>query len=162
MTEGNPAGPDVYPLDAPGAYSGILIRRSLAFIADISIVVGLFLVGGLLLLILGTLTLGILWPNFDILMFVLFFAYFTATLGGRYSATPGMRWQEIEMRTWEGRRPGYIQVFLQTLAFYVSLVATPLVLLVPLFNKRRRCLHDFICGTVMVRTRSADTARPLN
>ena len=28
---------------------------------------------------------------------------------------------------------------------------TPLVLLVPLFNERRRCLHDYLCGTVFVR-----------
>ena len=68
------------------------------------------------------------------------------------SATPGMRWQGIELRTWDGRRPGYIQGALQTILFYVTTAAiTPLVLLVPFFNERRRCLHDYFCGTVFVR-----------
>jgi uncharacterized RDD family membrane protein YckC len=35
--------------------------------------------------------------------------------------------------------------------FWISVsMITPLVLLVCLFNERRRCLHDFLVGTVVI------------
>ena len=134
-----------------GAFDGIIIARCLAFIADLAVILVLLVTASILFGILGVLTFGLLWPG-AALTPLLIVAYFTLTLGGRNSATPGMRWQGIELRAWNGNRPGYLQAFLQTLLFYVTVtVGTALVLLVPFFNRRRRCLHDYLCGTVFVR-----------
>ncbi|MDR3499973.1 MAG: RDD family protein [Parvibaculum sp.] len=134
-----------------GAFDGVVFARSVAYIADLVLISFLILVATIVFGILGILTLGLLWPG-AALSPLIGLAYFTLSLGGPNSATPGMRWQGIELRTWDGRRPGYLQGALQTLLFYVSVtVGTLLVLLVPFFNTRRRCLHDYLCGTVVIR-----------
>ena len=134
-----------------GAFDGVIAARCFAFLADLLVVCVLLLAASALLAILGILTFGLLWPGAALTPLIAL-AYFTLSLGGRHSATPGMRWQGIELRTWDGRRPGYLQGALQTLLFYVTVsVTTVFVLLVPCFNERRRCLHDYLCGTVFVR-----------
>jgi uncharacterized RDD family membrane protein YckC len=56
------------------------------------------------------------------------------------------------VRSWTGGRPSYLQAFVQTAIFYVTVGATAsLVLLFVLFSERRRTLHDFLAGTVAVR-----------
>jgi uncharacterized RDD family membrane protein YckC len=83
-------------------------------------------------------------------------AYHTWLIGGPSSATVGMQIMGVEVRTWDGRRPGYVQAALQTVVFYTSVALTSwLILLVALFNPRRRCLHDFLCGTIVIRSRPA-------
>jgi|TARA_R110002072_G_scaffold170572_3_gene324301 uncharacterized RDD family membrane protein YckC len=141
------------PVDNPEAFKGLLRSRVLAFLADFAAIVVLLFAASILFGILGILSLGVLWPGFGLITPVLFFAYFTITLGGSRSATPGMQWQGIEMRTWDGFRPGYVQAFVQTLLFYIT--ATPLfglLLVVAFFNRRKRFLHDFLSGSVFVRT----------
>jgi uncharacterized RDD family membrane protein YckC len=144
------------PRDNPNAFAGLLRSRVFAFLADM-LIIGVLLFGaGVLFGILGILSFGLLWPGFGVIVPLLFFAYFTLTLGGLRSATPGMQWQGIEMRTWEGRKPGYVQAFVQTFLFYV--LATPLLglsLLVALFNVRKRCLHDYFSGSLFVRVAAA-------
>lgn len=135
-----------------GAFEGIIWARSLAFIADLLIITVLLLATTIVFMVLGTLTFGLLWPGVS-LSPVIALAYFTLTLGGPNSATPGMRWQGIELRTWDGKRPGYVQAALQTVLFYVTVpLGTVLLLIVPFLNARRRCLHDYLCGTVFVRS----------
>jgi uncharacterized RDD family membrane protein YckC len=80
-------------------------------------------------------------------------AYHTLLLSGRRSATFGMRCFDLELRSVTGGRPGFLQALLQTALFYVTVAMTcSLILLAALFNRRRRTLHDFLAGTVMVRT----------
>lgn len=135
-----------------GAFEGVVFARSLAFIADVAVITVLVFAATIVFAILGILTFGLLWPG-AALSPLIGLAYFTLNLGGPHSATPGMRWQGIELRTWDGRRPGYVQALLQTVLFYVTVtVGTVLILLVPFFNGRRRCLHDYLCGTVVVRS----------
>jgi len=139
-----------------GSFDGIIWSRSLAFIADIIIISIVLLAATIALSVLSVLTFGLLSPLFALLwLFPL--AYFTITLGGPESATPGMRWQGIELRTWNGNRPGYVQAAIQTILFYV-VTFTVLLLLVPFFNYRRRCLHDYLCGTVFVRKQTIHPA----
>lgn len=133
------------------AFDGIITARALAYIADIAVLLVIFLAATVIFGILGVLTFGLLWPG-AALSPLITLAYFTLTLGGPHSATPGMRWQGIELRTWDGRRPGYIQAAVQTILFYITVgVSWAIVLIVPFFNERRRGLHDFLCGTVVVR-----------
>lgn len=151
------AGGAPNPANNPQAFKGLLRSRVLAFIADLAAITVLLFAASILFGILGVLSLGVLWPGFGLIAPVMFFAYFTMTLGGARSATPGMQWQGIEMRTWDGYRPGYVQAFVQTLLFYIT--ATPLFglsLAVALFNKRKRCLHDYLSGAVFVRTSAVE------
>lgn len=146
---GNAASQDTFWPDS--AFDGIIIKRCLAFLADLAVVLILLVLATAAFGVLGIISFGLLWPG-AALTPLLVLAYFTFSMGGRHSATPGMRWQGIELRAWNGNRPGYVQAFLQTILFYVSVtVGTALVLLVPFFNRRRRCLHDYLCGTVFVR-----------
>ncbi len=87
-----------------GTLDGIVLARCLAFLADLLIVSILIVLASIFFGFLGILTFGLLWPG-AALTPLIGLAYFTFTLGGRYSATPGMRWQGIELRTWNGRRP---------------------------------------------------------
>lgn len=134
-----------------GAFNGVITARALAYIADLAVLPVIFLAAAIIFGILGVLTFGLLWPG-AALSPLITLAYFTLSLGGPHSATPGMRWQGIELRTWDGRRPGYIQAAIQTILFYITVgVSWAIVLIVPFFNERRRGLHDFLCGTVVVR-----------
>ncbi len=49
-------------------------------------------------------------------------------------------------------RPGFLQALAHAALFYLTVGATgSLVLLVALFNRRKRTLHDLLAGTLMVR-----------
>ena len=68
------------------------------------------------------------------------------------AATPGQRLFDLEVRSWTGGRLEYSQAFLNTVLFYTSVLLTAwLILAVTLFNDRRRALHDFLAGTLVVR-----------
>ena len=90
--------------------------------------------------------------------------YYGAPLGGPRSATVGMRVMDLEMRTWYGA-PGYFVLGARhAVLFWVSIsFLTPLIVLVGLFNDRRRLLHDIVLGTVVInslgRTQAAQPAR---
>jgi len=144
------AGGTPDPITHPDAYRGILAARVFAFFADMAILFIVFIAVSILSGILGLFTFGLL--NFGgLLLPIVFFAYFTITLGAEDSATPGMKWQGIEMRTWKGTRPSYLQAFIHTVLFYVTgAVSFLLYILVPIFNARRRCLHDYLSGSVFV------------
>ena len=146
------AGGKTFDAWPAGAFNGIIWARSLAFLADLAVILIAALAATVVFGILGALTFGLLWPGISLTPLIAL-AYFTFTLGGPQSATPGMRWQGIELRTWDNRRPGYVQAALQTILFYVTVpLGSLLLLIVPFLNYRRRCLHDYLCGTVFVRT----------
>lgn len=150
LVRSSPAGMDGQDWPA-GAFEGVIFARAIAFVADILIISILVFAATIVFGILGILTFGLLWPG-AALSPLIGLAYFTLSLGGPHSATPGMRWQGIELRTWDGRRPGYVQAAVQTSLFYVTVaVGTLLILVVPFFNGHRRCLHDYLCGTVVIR-----------
>ena len=146
------AGGKTFDAWPASAFDGIIWARSLAFLADLTVILIAALAATIVFGILGALTFGLLWPGISLTPLIAL-AYFTFTLGGPQSATPGMRWQGIELRTWDNQRPGYVQAAVQTIFFYVTVPGSSfLLLLVPFFNYRRRCLHDYLCGTVFVRT----------
>ena len=143
------APPD--PLDDPDLYDGVVWRRVAAYLLD---VMAIAILGFLTWLVLGTLTVlsfGLLLPVKVVALVLLPVAYHTV-FTGRNGATPGMQFFDLEVRTWIGTRPDYVQAFLMTVLFYTTTALTAwLVLVVALFNDRRRTLHDFMAGTVVVR-----------
>jgi uncharacterized RDD family membrane protein YckC len=62
-----------------------------------------------------------------------------------------MRVMDLEMRTWYGAQSYFVLGAVHAVLFWISVsFLSPLVLLVGLFNKRRRLLHDVVLGTVVI------------
>jgi len=138
----------------PELFRGVLTRRAIAFFIDLFVLAVPVILACLFILVFGIVTLGLglalfwlLWPATVIWSLV----YYGATLGGPNSATIGMRVMDLELRTWYGA-PGYFVLgAVHGLCFWISVsVLSPLVLLLGLFNSRRRLLHDILLGTVVI------------
>ncbi len=146
------------PVANPELFDGVLARRVVAFLIDFVILalpvvfVSMFIfVVGIVTFGLGFLFYGLLWPA----MVLWALAYYGVTLGSPASATIGMRIMDIEMRTWYGSPAYFVLGAVHAIVFWITVSAlTPLVLLVPLFNDRRRCLHDMLVGTVLINNES--------
>ncbi|CUX23758.1 RDD family protein [compost metagenome] len=136
------------------AYSGVLSRRVFAFVIDYAIVLLLCIPAAVIVFFLGVITLGLgffLYPALFVIVAVL---YFGMTLGGPSQATPGMRAMGIAMARMDGRRIDFLLSTVHIVLFWViNSVLTPLILLAGLFTERSRLVHDFLLGTVIVRTR---------
>jgi uncharacterized RDD family membrane protein YckC len=141
------------PAVHPERYEGVRTRRILAFLIDFAVILSLMLVAYLVILIAGIFTLGLLWILLPAVWPALAILYAVMTVGGPHSATPGMRFTGVELRTVRGERPDYGLALLHVLGFWFSVAfLTPFVLLVALFNERKQLLHDLVLGTVAVRS----------
>ena len=62
-----------------------------------------------------------------------------------------MRTMGLEIRTWYGAPAYFLLGAVHAIVYWVSVsVLTPFILLVGLFNARRRLLHDMLVGTVLI------------
>ena len=156
------------PYSEPDLFRNVLMRRVIAFIIDVIVLAVPVVLAILFIAVFGLLTLGLGWALFWLvspLSVIWALVYYGSTLGGPYSATIGMRLMDLELRTWYGA-PGYFVLgAMHAVCFWISVsVLSPLVLLIGPFNARRRLLHDFVLGTVIisssVRTQVAQPARP--
>src|SRR5471030_1785104 len=155
------------PMLQPELFRGVLTRRFFAFLIDLVVLSIPVILACLFIAVFGMVTLGLGWALFWLVSpasVIWALVYYGASLGGPHSATVGMRMMDLQMRTWYGA-PGYFVLgAMHAVAFWVSVsFLTPLVLLVGLFNGRRRLLHDIVLGTVVinssVRTQVAQPAR---
>lgn len=147
--------PDAFdPATQPEYFEGVLSRRVFAFFIDAMLIIGPIVGLAVFIFMFGIVTLSLGWMLFPILgpaLVVWALAYNAMTLGSPASATIGMRLMDIEMRLWYGAPAYSLLGAVHIVLFWVSVSAlTPLVLLVALFNGRRRLLHDFLLGTVVV------------
>src|ERR1700694_934362 len=151
----------------PELFRGVLMRRMFAFLIDLVVLSIPVILACLFIALFGVVTLGLGWALFWLVSpasVIWALIYYGATLGGAHSATLGMRVMDLELRTWYGT-PGYFVLgAMHAVLFWISIsFLTPLVLLVGLFNGRRRLLHDIVLGTVVinssVRTEVAQPAR---
>ena len=141
------------PAAFPEIYQGVLWRRVMAYLVDLLCIGMIAIVAMLVFAVLWLVSFGLLGPVLWFLSGLIPLAYHTLLLSGRRSATYGMRLFDLELRSVSGERPSFLQALIQTALFYISVGMTcSLILLVALFNRRRRTLHDFLAGTVMVRT----------
>ncbi len=137
------------PVTQPELFDGILSKRIVAFIIDAVLIVMLMIPAALMIFILGIVTLGIAWLLFPALFAIVALGYCALTLGGRASATPGMRFVGVEMRTWNGQKMFALLAVMHALIFWFSVgILTPFILLVGLFTRRRQLLHDLLLGVV--------------
>jgi len=140
------------PAVHPERYDGVRTRRIFAFLIDAALILFLMVAAYIVIAVVGIFTLGLLWFLLPAVWPVVAILYSVMTLGGRYSATPGMRFTGIEIRTTGGGRMDYGLALLHGLLFWASIaILTPLVLLVALFTERKQLLHDLIIGTAAVR-----------
>ncbi len=138
-------------LDRPEHFESLGRRRVFAFLLDVCFMGMIGWALAFVLVMLSFVSFGLLSPLWAITGIVPL-AYHTLTIGGRHGATWGMRLLDVEMRSWNGGRPDYIQAALTTIVFYVTMgFSALLVMLVALLNRRRRLLHDLLCGVVAVR-----------
>jgi uncharacterized RDD family membrane protein YckC len=154
------------PATNPELFEGVPARRVVAFVIDFIILSLPVLFLSMFIFVIGIVTLGLgfllyflLWPG----MVIWALAYYGLTLGGPHSATVGMRIMDLEMRTWYGAPAYALLGAVHAIVFWISVAAlTPLVLLVPFFNERRRCLHDILVGTVVINNETrASALRPI-
>lgn len=138
-------------LDRPEHFYSLGRRRAFAYLIDLLFIGVVCWVVSFVLAMLSIVSFGLLSPLWALLGIVPF-TYHTLTIGGRHAATWGMRLFDVEMRSWNGGRPDYVQAALTTIVFYVSMGMTGgLVVLLGVLNRRRRLLHDLLCGVIAVR-----------
>ena len=142
------------PWTQPELFRGVATRRVFAFLIDLVVIAVPVILGYLFIAVFGLVTLGLGWALFWLAWpatVIWAVVYYGATLGGPHSATLGMRVMDLELRTWYGA-PGYfILGAMHAVLFWISVsFLSPLVLLVGLFNGRRRLLHDIVLGTVVI------------
>ena len=132
----------------------MLTRRFFAFLIDLVVLSIPVVLACLFIAVFGVVTLGLGWALFWLVSpasIIWALVYFGSSLGGPHSATLGMRVMDLEMRTWYGAPAYFVLGAMHAVLFWVSVsFFTPLVVLVGLFNGRRRLLHDILLGTVVV------------
>jgi uncharacterized RDD family membrane protein YckC len=142
------------PAANPELFEGVLARRCIAFLIDVTIITVPVIFAAIFILIVGLITLGLGWALFWLLSpgaVIWAIAYYGMTFGSAASATIGMRVMDIEMRTWYGAPCYFVLGAVHAIVYWVTMsFLTPLVLLVAFFNHRRRLLHDILVGTVVI------------
>jgi len=135
------AGTDVYLDPDPARLRGLLWRRAFAYGLDVWLIA-----------IVSWLVALVAWPLWPAVFTLIPLAYHSLQIGGPRSATFGQRLFAVEVRRLDGGRPSLLQALVQTVLFYVTvMMLTPLVLLVAVFNRRKRALHDILAGTLTLR-----------
>lgn len=146
------------PVAHPELFEGVLARRLLAFVIDLIIIVIPVVLAGLFMAAATIATLGLavvffafLSPLYWPLIVIWALCYYGYTFGSPASATIGMRIMDLEMRTWYGA-PAYLVLgAVHAIVYWLTIsFLTPLILLVGIFNSRKRLLHDMIVGTVVI------------
>jgi uncharacterized RDD family membrane protein YckC len=139
------------PLAARYLYDGLLWRRACGYLIDVLVFGALVLAAVFAASLLTIVSIGLLLPPLIVVLMLFPLAYHTLFLAYR-GQTPGMVVMDVEIRSWNGRRPDRLQAFVQTAVFYLSVALTSwLILVVALFTDRNRVLHDFPANTLAVR-----------
>lgn len=146
------------PVANPELFEGVLARRCIAFVIDVVIIAIPVVFAAAFIFIVGLLTLGLGWLLYWLLspaavIWAIF--YYGLTFGSPASATIGMRVMDLEMRTWYGAPAYFVLGAVHAIVYWITIsFLTPLILLVALFNQRRRLLHDMLVGTIVINSRA--------
>lgn len=164
---GAPAGGDAYAFDpfvTPELYSGVLTKRCLGFLIDVVIISLPVVLATIFIAVFGVVTFGLGWGLFWLVSpasAIWAVVYYGLSLGGPHSATVGMRLFGVQMRTLTGEPGTFVLGTAHAILFWVSVsLLTPFVMLVALFNGRRRLLHDLVLGTAVVNAHVANALAP--
>ena len=140
------------PAVRPELFAGLLRRRIAAYLVDALCIGAIMAAVWLVFLLVTLLSLGRFTPSVWFLFGLVPLAYHTLLVGGPHAATFGMRAFNLTLRSVNGERPGLLQALAHAALFYLTVGMTcSLILLVALFNRRKRTVHDFLAGAVMIR-----------
>lgn len=132
----------------PVLLDGVISRRTVAFLIDAFILSCLIPVFWMI----GIMSFGLLIPAIVIVLPLIPLAYHTLFIASERSATLGQRVMGLRVISADGLRPTLLQAIILTALFYLTLSATGgLLLLWCLFDDRKRCLHDILSATLMIR-----------
>jgi uncharacterized RDD family membrane protein YckC len=149
------------PATRPDLFEGVLWRRAFAYLLDAVCIGAIIVVLWFVFLVLTVLSLGLLGPVLWFFLGLVPLFYHTLLVSGRHMATFGMRVFDLELHSWHGERPVFLQALAHTALFYVSVAVTgSLILLFALFNRRKQTLHDMLAGMVMIRRPSGARTGP--
>jgi uncharacterized RDD family membrane protein YckC len=142
------------PIAQPELFEGVRTRRAIAFVIDVLIIGVPLAFLSIFIFVFGLVTLGLGWFLFALmgpLAVIWALLYYGLTFGSAASATIGMRMVDLEMRTWSGGPVYFLLGAVHAVAYWLTVsFLTPLILLVCLFNGRKRLLHDMLVGTIVV------------
>jgi uncharacterized RDD family membrane protein YckC len=142
------------PATQPELFEGVLARRVMAFLVDLILISIPLIFLAIFIFVFGLVTLGLGWFLFFLMSpiaVIWALLYYGLTLGGAASATIGMRVMELEMRTWYGAPSYFVLGAVHAVGFWLTVsFLTPFILLVALFNDRKRLLHDMLLGTIVI------------
>jgi uncharacterized RDD family membrane protein YckC len=142
------------PIAQPELFEGVRMRRILAFIVDLLIIAVPLIFAGMFIFVFGLVTLGLGWFLFGLmgpLAVIWALLYYGFSFGSAASATIGMRMVDLEMRTWYGGPTYFLLGAVHAVAYWLTVsFLTPFILLVALFNSRKRLLHDMLVGTIVI------------
>ena len=142
------------PVVNPELFEGVLARRCIAFLIDLTIITIPVLFAAVFIFIFGLVTLGLGFALYALLSpaaVIWAIVYYGFTFGSPASATIGMRVMDLEMRTWYGAPAYFVLGAVHAIVYWVTVsFLTPLILLVAFFNERKRLLHDMLVGTTVI------------
>lgn len=151
------ASHDTLPLDPAfedwRLFEGVRSRRILAFLVDYALVALLVMVAVPIVAFFGVITFGVGWLLYAILVPLVALTYIAMTVGGPRQATIGMQMFGITLVRYDGQPLDWMTAIVHAVLFWAAnAILTPLILLVGLFTRHKRLLHDLALGTVVVRT----------
>ena len=142
------------PATQPELFEGVLARRVVAFLVDLVVIAVPLIFLAIFIFMFGLVTLGLGWFLFFFhgpIAVIWALIYYGLTFGSPASATIGMRMVDLEMRTWYGGPAYFVLGAVHAVAYWLTVsFLTPFILLVALFNSRKRLLHDMLVGTIVI------------
>lgn len=129
----------------PAFYDGIPAKRLIAWLVDVAVIT-------VVSLILGLLTLTLLLWVWPLLYLTVAFLYRSGTIGA-WSATPGMRLMNVELRSARGLRLTRNEAMMHT-GSYIFLSVSMILQLISIGliagSARHQGLHDHFLGTALI------------
>lgn len=147
-----PAPPPAFdPFSQPHLFQAVTAKRVVAYAIDVIVLAALGGASWVAMSLLGLMTLGILLPLVPVVVAIVPLAYHILLVASPQAATVGMRVMKIKVASIDGRPPTMVQAAVQIVCFYGSVTLTGgFILIVALFNAKRRTLHDFLAGTLVI------------
>ena len=128
-------------------YDRQLIRRFIASIIDIVIVLNLSLLVFLSIKIINFFIFNLFYTSYYFIIPVVISSYFILTLGGKKQATYGMMIMNFNLCLRKGKNFTKKHAFIHTFLFFAILplgVITLTYFIYPLLNDKRACIHDLL------------------
>ena len=128
-------------------YDRQLIRRFIASILDIVIVLNLCLLVFLSIKIINFFIFNLFYTSYYFIIPVVISSYFILTLGGKKQATYGMMIMNFNLCLKKGDNFTKKHAFIHSFLFFAILplgVITLTYFIYPLLNDKRACIHDLL------------------